>query len=264
MGDLILPRADPRSGGAASHQLLTADQYNLTVGQDRTVPPSGQDVVSSRTFSPAPDARPDLEVVYAVTSTNGDRRSRLLSAAVELFSTQPYDQISMDEIADRAGTAHGLAFHYFGSKRGLFIEALRDIAERINAVQADIPMDRPAYERLAIFIRRHLDFVRSNPALLNTLMRGARGLHHESAPLFEELHARGARRIADLLEIYEPSRTWKFMVRGWIGCCDELCLAWVLEPDVISAEELAQTLLEQLMNVLAKTLALETAALRVR
>lgn len=183
-----------------------------------------------------------------------------MAVAVEMFCGRPYDEIFMDKIADQAGTAHGFPFHYFGSKRGLFIEVLREIAEQIDAVHADIPMDVPPQERLAIFLDRHLSFIQRNPALLSTLMRGARGLHHESTPLFEELHARGARRIADLLEVPEPSRTWQFMLRGWMGCFDELTLAWLREPDIISAEELAQTLLDQLLDTLAKAAAFDAPA----
>lgn len=46
-------------------------------------------------------------------------RQRMLEAAVELFADRPFDDVQVGKIAERAGVAHGLMFHHFGTKRGL-------------------------------------------------------------------------------------------------------------------------------------------------
>src|ERR1700709_2195970 len=60
-------------------------------------------------------------------------RRKLLEAAVEHFSTRHFDDVATSDITETAGVAQGLLFHYFGSKRGTYLEALRDAANRLNA-----------------------------------------------------------------------------------------------------------------------------------
>jgi AcrR family transcriptional regulator len=53
------------------------------------------------------------------------RREQILAVAVRLFGERPYAEVSTTDIAAAAGVARGLINHYFGTKRGLFIEAVR-------------------------------------------------------------------------------------------------------------------------------------------
>jgi AcrR family transcriptional regulator len=49
----------------------------------------------------------------------------------------PFDGVTVDEIADAAGVAHGLLFHYFGSKHGLYLEMMRNAAEQLEKIHLD-------------------------------------------------------------------------------------------------------------------------------
>ncbi len=53
-----------------------------------------------------------------------DKRQRLLDAAIREFAEKGYGKASTNEIVKEAGIAKGLLFHYFGSKKGLYIFAL--------------------------------------------------------------------------------------------------------------------------------------------
>ena len=54
-----------------------------------------------------------------------ERREQILSCAVRLFGERPYADVSTSDIAGAAGVARGLINHYFGTKKGLFVEAVR-------------------------------------------------------------------------------------------------------------------------------------------
>lgn len=56
-----------------------------------------------------------------------ERRRLILDAATALFLRRPYGQVSISDIADAAGVAKGLLHHYFGSKRDLYLEVVRDV-----------------------------------------------------------------------------------------------------------------------------------------
>jgi AcrR family transcriptional regulator len=60
----------------------------------------------------------------ATRRRRGDPRRLLLESARDLFSRQGYASTSTREIADHAGVSETLMFRYFGSKGGLFREAL--------------------------------------------------------------------------------------------------------------------------------------------
>jgi AcrR family transcriptional regulator len=73
----------------------------------------------------------------ATRRRRGEPRRLLLESARELFSQQGYSTTSTREIADHAGVSETLMFRYFGSKGGLFREALVvpfiDYIEDLNA-----------------------------------------------------------------------------------------------------------------------------------
>lgn len=56
-----------------------------------------------------------------------DRREQILGVARELFAAQPYAAVSTAQIADAAGVRRGLLNHYFGTKRELYLEVVRDM-----------------------------------------------------------------------------------------------------------------------------------------
>jgi AcrR family transcriptional regulator len=59
------------------------------------------------------------------TYLGGDaRRAQILRVAAELFRERHYDAVSIADVAAAAGVARGLVNHYFGTKRGLFLEVV--------------------------------------------------------------------------------------------------------------------------------------------
>jgi AcrR family transcriptional regulator len=50
------------------------------------------------------------------------RREALIAAGLQLLDELPQDQITMNDVAERAGVARGLVFYYFASKEGFETE----------------------------------------------------------------------------------------------------------------------------------------------
>ena len=50
-----------------------------------------------------------------------ERRDTIINAALHVFAKYDYKKASTDEIASLAGISKGLIFHYFGSKKGLYL-----------------------------------------------------------------------------------------------------------------------------------------------
>ncbi len=69
-----------------------------------------------------------------------DRRKQILKAAVKVFAEKGYHGCRISDVAEEAGVAYGLVYHYYGNKDGLlasvfdtnwafFAKAVDDIAE---------------------------------------------------------------------------------------------------------------------------------------
>jgi AcrR family transcriptional regulator len=56
-----------------------------------------------------------------------DRRAQILHEASVLFSKRSYSAVSMEDIAAAAGVRRGLLNHYFGTKRHLYLDVIRDM-----------------------------------------------------------------------------------------------------------------------------------------
>jgi TetR/AcrR family fatty acid metabolism transcriptional regulator len=85
----------------------------------------------------APSAAPD------------DRKKQILKAAVLVFADKGYHGTRISDVADRAGVAYGLVYHYFGNKEQLlrnifstnwaiFAAALEDVADQEGSCQQKI------------------------------------------------------------------------------------------------------------------------------
>ena len=60
-----------------------------------------------------------------------DRRNELLALGAEVFGQRPYDEVRIDEIAERAGVSRALMYHYFPDKRAFFAAVVRAEGERL-------------------------------------------------------------------------------------------------------------------------------------
>lgn len=111
----------------------------------------------------------------AVRRPPGEARRLLLDAARELFARKDYRSTTTREIAESAGVTEYLLFRHFGSKAGLFREALvlpfTSIVDEFGKTWQTIDHDNTREEDLARhFVERVYDVVVEHRGLLLTLV----------------------------------------------------------------------------------------------
>jgi TetR/AcrR family fatty acid metabolism transcriptional regulator len=101
-----------------------------------------------------------------------DRRRELLDAAVRVFARKGYRAARVGDIAEEAGVAHGLLYHYFRSKDEVLETIFRDTwqllvveTERIEASGV------PLREQIRRFARIYLGSWLMTPELIGVLVR---------------------------------------------------------------------------------------------
>jgi TetR/AcrR family fatty acid metabolism transcriptional regulator len=101
-----------------------------------------------------------------------DKRRLILQAAVRVFARKGFHTCRVGDIAEEAGVAHGLLYHYFRSKdevlECIFTETWADILAAVKMVE-ETP--EPARERLAGIAKILLRAWRRDPDLVRVVVR---------------------------------------------------------------------------------------------
>lgn len=126
---------------------------------------------------PAPEKKraATQATVAPLRRPRGEPRRLLLDAARELFARQDYRSTTTREIAEAAGVSEYLLFRHFGSKAGLFREALvvpftTFVHEFGRTWQAVVPEETKEEDLARLFVGQLYDVLVEHRGLLLTLL----------------------------------------------------------------------------------------------
>lgn len=192
----------------------------------------------------------------------GDRRSELLILGAEVFGQRPYDEVRIDEIAERAGVSRALMYHYFPDKRAFFAAVVRAEGERLFDA-TDVPADpgQSLFGQIRAGVLAYLRYDEEHPhgawaAYMGMGRAGPvlRGLDD----LVDQANARQADRIIDHVwaAAGQPldgtiARDLRATVYGWLAFTFELCRRRVLDP-TLSADFVAGTCAHSLLDAVGR------------
>jgi AcrR family transcriptional regulator len=182
-----------------------------------------------------------------------ERRRQLLERGAELFTSHPYDELSMNKIAAEVGISKALLYHYFPSKQAFFEETLSTWAEELRQRTAPDP-DLPPVEQLKASLEAFLAMVEENAGAYRNLMDSATGVT-EIRDLVDQVRRQTAERILDGLYPDGAPPKARIAVSGWLWFMDGACLNWIEHRDV-EREDLRDLLLGVLMGSLVAANAL--------
>jgi TetR/AcrR family transcriptional regulator, fatty acid metabolism regulator protein len=181
-----------------------------------------------------------------------DKRRLILDAAIRVFARKGFNQCRVSDVADEAGVAYGLVYHYFDSKEEilnrLFIERWQLMLDAIAEI--DARRDIGAREKLygvATFI---IDSYRYEPDLMKVIIVEVT----RAANTFARLHLPKIREayqgIAAIVDEARQDGTFKsdisaeFAAMCFYGAIEQLLSAWIFDivPQTEEEFERAKTL----------------------
>jgi TetR/AcrR family transcriptional regulator, fatty acid metabolism regulator protein len=197
------------------------------------------------------------------TTAQEEKRRLLLEAAVRVFARKGYHASRVGDIAEEAGVAHGLIYHYFESKedvlRAVFRETWRELIATIRSVEqaGDAPPEqlRKVAEILLRSWRRDPDLVRVL-VLEVTRSQHVRGEMEEIAESFaaiQEIIERGQADGSIRADLDARLSSYVFF-----GAVEELLTGWALGRLPDSDEDVARAE-RTLVEIVTGGLALEPA-----
>jgi AcrR family transcriptional regulator len=175
---------------------------------------------------------------------NDERRAQLLALARKAFSDRSYDDVSIDDIARELKISKGLLYHYFPTKRDLYVAGLREIAEELIERCTRLKPDLPPNERVRAGLDAYLDHISQHSRAYVSLMRGGIGSDPEVANVIEHVRKRLTDNFLEqtpFAEMLGRDVNFQTAVRGWIGFVEGATIDWCANPR-LSREELRDLL----------------------
>jgi AcrR family transcriptional regulator len=167
-----------------------------------------------------------------------ERREQLVRLGLELLGNSPHDQVSIGEIARRAGISKGLLYHYFPTKSDFVVAVLRQSRDELEArMRPD--MSLPPEARLDHSLDAFLRYAEEHAIGFVAVAR-ARGGEDEAirAVLLEGRR----RRIAAMVDFAaalsgEPrdaldAPALETAIEGWLSLCEGVVVRWLAQRDL--------------------------------
>jgi TetR/AcrR family fatty acid metabolism transcriptional regulator len=163
-----------------------------------------------------------------------DKRRLILDAAVRVFARQGFHACRVSDIADEAGVAYGLVYHYFASKDEvldtLFLERWNVMLELIREVDAE-PL--PVREKLTAIASFIVESYRHDPDLMKVIIVEVT----RAANSFGNTHIATIRTAYDLIGeiitkaqadgVFRAEIEARFAAMAFYGVIEQLLTGWI-------------------------------------
>ena len=163
-----------------------------------------------------------------------DKRRAILEAAIRVFARQGYHSTRVADIADEAGVAYGLVYHYFRSKEAVMTELFTERWSLLLAASdALYERDIPAREKLDGIAGFIIDSYRHDPELMKVIIievtRAANSFGATHLPEIRRAYDTVTKIVADGQRegLYRPEVDPDFIGMYFYGAIEQLLSGWV-------------------------------------
>jgi TetR/AcrR family fatty acid metabolism transcriptional regulator len=167
------------------------------------------------------------------TVAQEEKRQLLLGAAVKVFAEKGYHAARVGDIAEEAGVAYGLLYHYFRSKDEVLETIFRTTwTNMIGTVESIAETGEPAREQLRKVTEVILRTWRRDPDLVRVLVREVTRSPQLQRQVDEIAAALGS--LQGIVERGQAAGEFRADVDSrlasvvWYGALEEILTGWVL------------------------------------
>lgn len=188
-----------------------------------------------------------------------DRRTELLTLGAEVFGQRPYDEVRIDEIAERAGISRALMYHYFPDKRAFFAAVVHAEGERLfEATDAPLDPTQSLFSQIRTGVLAYLRYDEEHPhgawaaymgmGRADPVLRGIDEIANDKQAdrIIAAVHASAGRRLRST-----TAGELRVTVYGWLAFTFELCRQRVLDP-TLDADFVADSCAHALLDAVGR------------
>jgi AcrR family transcriptional regulator len=166
-----------------------------------------------------------------------DKRRQILDAAIRVFANQGFHACRVSDVADEAGVAYGLVYHYFQSKEEimgtLFTERWQVMLDAIAEI--DRMEDVPARDKLYLVASFIVDSYRHEPDLMKVIIvevtRAANSFGRAHLPKIREAYDMIGQIVgrAQRDGTFKPEISPDFAALMFYGAIEQLLSGWIFD-----------------------------------
>ena len=187
-----------------------------------------------------------------------DRRSELLSLGAEVFGQRPYDEVRIDEIAERAGVSRALMYHYFPDKRAFFAAVVRAEGERLFQATSTPPQpDQTLFTQVRDGVLAYLRYDEEHPHGAWAAYVGMGGSDPVLRGIEDIDNDRQAGRILDRIAEAagqmdsKVERDLRATIYGWLAFTFEMCRQRLMDSS-LDADFIADLCVHALLDAVGR------------
>jgi TetR/AcrR family fatty acid metabolism transcriptional regulator len=180
-----------------------------------------------------------------MTTAATEKRRVILDAAVRVFARQGFHTCRVSDIADEAGVAYGLVYHYFSSKEQildtLFLERWDVMLQAIAEADAS---GRPPRQKLYAIASFIIDSYRHDPELMKVIIvevtRAANTFGLTHLEKIRDAYAGIAAIVARAQDDgeFRPEITPEFAAQAFYGAVEQVLTGWIFDSVTVGQPEL--------------------------
>jgi AcrR family transcriptional regulator len=188
-----------------------------------------------------------------------DRRAELLALGAEVFGQRPYDEVRIDEIAERAGVSRALMYHYFPDKRAFFAAVVKGQADQLFETTNNLPEPgQSLFQEVQSGVLAYMDYHQQHPHAAWAAYVGLGRSDPVLLGIDDEAKDRQMEHIMSrIIEVDGPGselepdveRDLRIMVHGWLALTFELCRQRIIHPTT-DANHLADSCAHALLDAI--------------
>lgn len=163
-----------------------------------------------------------------------DKRRLILDAAIRVFAQRGFHHCRVSDVADEAGVAYGLVYHYFGSKEEILNQLFSERWQLMLDAIAEIDRQQiPARDKLYLVASFIIDSYHHEPDLMKVIIvevtRAANTFGREHLEKIREAYA----MIAAIVESARRDGSFKedisadFAAMCFYGAIEQLLSGWI-------------------------------------
>lgn len=140
----------------------------------------------------------------------------------------------MAEVAEAAGASKPLVYHYFSTKRDLYLAAVGAAADELSeATKPDLELPQGA--RVLKALGAHIDWIDDNALAYRAILQGGISADPDVEAIVEASRADVVTRLSETFGYGELTPARRIALRGWVGYLEGACLDWLATRDLSKA-----------------------------